>query len=546
MKQISKKIILGAALIGAFALGGCKSDYLNTEPRSKVVKKEVTKNTETLTLLLNGLHSKMYTFRHGYAGQDMTVGLSGINVFLDLLGDDMIPSRPDANYLSWWQHQNHILPNSGFNGNIFDFFYALIAASNDIIAEVDGFSESEQETGAWKRLKAGGYAFRAYSYLYLVQLYGPRFNPNEANDGLAVALRLVNTKDPMPLNTVAEIYEQINKDLDVAESFLEDLKVDTRAKNQWNYATLMGIRARTALAQHNFAKAAEYAKKGIDRAKQYYGAALATGEELLDGFRSASNKEWLWGYKPTADQYLGYLEFNATFSYNASTPRAGSFHYAVNRDLYDLMGEQDVRRKWWVCLDLGMNVPSNIAPVLVDPKYLSDPKAVALKSQIEEVGQHVKFAGESAKKYGGDHPIMRLGELYYIWAEGLQRSGDDAGAVAALEEVMLSRDPAYRVPSDKQTRDALLAEIRRNKRIDLWMEGQRFFDLKRDALPIVISETNGEKLLFLNTLKEGYGSSRQGDFVRNVSAHEGPKTETAVAWQFALPLKEMENNPYIK
>ncbi|MFP3663222.1 RagB/SusD family nutrient uptake outer membrane protein, partial [Burkholderia sp. SIMBA_043] len=60
------------------------------------------------------------------------------------------------------------------------------------------------------------YAFRAFSYYMLAQIYGKRYVPNTTNNQLGVPLRLVADEVPMARNTVEEVYTQINNDLNEA------------------------------------------------------------------------------------------------------------------------------------------------------------------------------------------------------------------------------------------------------------------------------------------------------------------------------------------
>lgn len=536
------------ALAGA-GFPSCQKSYLDTEPSILLTGERAETSLPGLRLILEGMHNKMYSRNFS---QVFTTGMTGINTHLDILGDDMINSK-SAYLMDWYYYQITTVPTRPEVRYIWDFFYEQINHANKIIAALDGLSEVEKSSAEWQEVKAGAYAFRAYSYSYLVQLYAKRFNPNSENKDLAVPLRLTSTKDPMPRSTIAEVYAQINKDFDVAEGILQDLNYDTDAKNQWSYAALMGARARVALAQHNFALAAEYARKGIDRAERYYGVRLQQGAELLTGFRSAKDPEWIWGYTQANDQNYHYSEFSQLAGYNASSGHLTGFKFAVNREIYDKMGRKDIRRKWWVCWDLKYtdpelftNFPVDISPVLLVPRLEGD-YAKLKYGNFEEVGQSVKFASLSPSDYRSDKLIMRLSELYFIEAEGLVRSGDAAGALQTLNRVMLTRDPDYNF-ADTDV-DNLRQEISRNKRIELWLEGQRFFDLKRDAIPVELTTVNGDRLEELNAVNPeedpDFGTKRKATFVYRRGRHHGPsEDENDPKWVLATPLKETENNPY--
>jgi hypothetical protein len=71
-------------------------------------------------------------------------------------------------------------------------------------------------------------------------------------------------------------------------------------------------------------------------------------------------------------------------------------------------------------------------------------------------------------------PLMRVEEMHFIKAEALAHTGGDA--ISALNEIMKTRNPSY---SCTKTGEMLIDEIVFQKRVELWGEGQTFFDVKR-------------------------------------------------------------------
>jgi hypothetical protein len=67
--------------------------------------------------------------------------------------------------------------------------------------------------------------------------------------------------------------------------------------------------------------------------------------------------------------------------------------------------------------------------------------------------------------------------MYYIEAEALARSGNEATAKDILYEITITRDPAYVKSTNSGT--ALINEIILQKRIELWGEGCAWYDMKR-------------------------------------------------------------------
>jgi hypothetical protein len=84
---------------------------------------------------------------------------------------------------------------------------------------------------------------------------------------------------------------------------------------------------------------------------------------------------------------------------------------------------------------------------------------------------------------------MRLAEMYLTKAEALAHLGKTAEAQEVLTAFAVTRDPSY--VSKGNTGDALVQEILTQRRIELWGEGFRWYDLKRLNLPM---ERTGKQL----------------------------------------------------
>jgi starch-binding outer membrane protein, SusD/RagB family len=121
----------------------------------------------------------------------------------------------------------------------------------------------------------------------------------------------------------------------------------------------------------------------------------------------------------------------------------------------------------------------------------------------------------------GDIPYIRLAEMYLILAEANARSGNEAEARAALLTLAKNRDPQYVLSTN--TGQALIDEILIQRRVELWGEGFRFFDLKRLNLPL-------DRTVVPNFVSAAVGGTMQ------VPAGD-PR------WVFVIPTTEIQANP---
>ncbi len=117
---------------------------------------------------------------------------------------------------------------------------------------------------------------------------------------------------------------------------------------------------------------------------------------------------------------------------------------------------------------------------------------------------------------------MRISEMYLTAAEAFARSNQDAKAKEYLQALLKERDPEYK---DLGNTGAKLAdEIMTHRRIELWGEGFRWFDLKRLGLPL-----------------DRTGSNFDATFCGFL--HKDPNAD---GWIFEIPKKETDFNDLIE
>lgn len=521
------KYICVAAALGATALlPSCKKDFLETTPTTSLSDAVVESTLPGVEVLVNGIHGMVYNYSFA---QGFGHGQTSMAAQLDMLSDDGINTQP-AYFMGTYRYTSVRDPYGAFPYYAWDYYYTIIQHTNKVLTSLEKIKPELDEST--HRLWATAYAFRAWAYHNLVQLYGKRYVPNTDNPQLGVLLRLTPSIDRIPRSTVGEVYKVIDADIAKALEHASYLSNSGR-KNDMREATVAGIAARIALTKQDWAKAAQYAAIAIDKS----GAKLQSGDALNDGFNNMEASEWIWGYKQNPEQNFFYGGFGAHYTSNFNGGSTTAFRHAVNRDLYDAMGPNDVRRKWWVCLDLGHHIPTES----VNLPYFRGGEDLAT-ARWEITGQSVKFRthnGGSDSRM--DYVLMRLGELYYIKAEAEAMQGQDAAALATLKTVMLTRDPSYAFAGTGQ---ALKDEIIRNKRIDLWLEGQAFFDMKRlGRIPNRIAAKN------FAIIEDLQGKvARQKAEARNLggNATSIPKTLDDKNWEFAIPYDEIKGNAEVK
>lgn len=507
--------LLSIAILSGFVTA-CKPDYLNTQPTTSLSDKTLSETEAGLTGVINGIHNMFYQY---VFAQSFGAGAMSVGTQLDFLGETSVNSKVGYHMSvhRWITHRN---PNGSINYYVWDYNYTIIQHCNTFLKMTkDGGNMDPKRLQA---LRGEAKVVRAHCYNILTALFGQRYVAGGDNSSLGVVLRLEPTIVPMKRSSVKECYAQIVKDVEEGISDLEKGEAST-AKNRINIPTAYGIAARIYLGLQDYAKAEAYAAKAIASFK----GRLQTGAELLDGFNNVNAAEWMWGYAQAGDQSLGYASWGATYSSNFVNGWQDALRFAINRSYYDKMGKNDVRRKWFVALDQGDKIPADADKTYFGTDKLGNPS-------WETTGQCIKFRSKGTTS-NIDNVLMRLGEMYYIKAEAQARQGKVAEAAATLNTVMKSRDPEY-VANASLSADELAKEILRNKRIDMYFEGQEFFDIKR--LGIVPNRLGSGNDKYMNDAEKALFIKRNtGEYAETM-----PKDANDKVWQFVIPYDEIVGN----
>lgn len=470
-------------------MSSCKKDYLNVTPTTSIAASDAFKTTTNAWAALNGIHRSLYI--QYYGSQDMG-GQSANMIHMDMLGEDLVnPTTGNGWFISTYRWQAH-RSATGTNAVYFNyrFYYTIIANANMIIDNVDGAVGPDADK---RIIKGQSMAYRAWSYFQMIQLFGKRYDASGPNDNLGIPLILSSSvTTPQPRNTVAEVYLQINKDLDQAITLLTGAAARAN-KSHINLSVVQGFKARVALTQQNWSVAASMA----NAARQGY--SLMDTNTYKAGFNNYTNPEWMWGHHQQDDQTTYFYSYFAFMSADFNSTNIRTDPKAISSKLYNLIPITDVRRRLFD--PTGTNTAFPIPPGGARFPYM-----------------HRKFlsAGGSASSIG-DVPVMRAAEMYLIEAEAKARL-NDATAANVLFQLVSKRDPTY--VQSINSGQALIDEILFYRRIELWGEGFRFYDLKR-----------------LNMALDRTGSNHSAAVAVIFTVPAGDKM-----WEFLIPQDEINNS----
>ena len=487
MKNILNKGLLLIALSASFT--SCKEDYLETTPTNRVSTVDAFKTTKNAWAALNGIHRIMYSQIYSTQSQG---GQSGNMIYMDVLGEDVVfPNVSNSWFRSEYQWINHRNPSSSMAFYNYTFYYMIISNANMILANIDQAEGPEADRNA---IKAEALTYRAWAHFQAVQLYGERYVAGAANSGLGIPVVTEPSTTAKARNTVGEVYAQINADLNEAiEKFTSYTRLN---KSHFDVNIAKGIKARVALTQQDYTTAATMAQEAR---KDFQ---LMTNTEYLGGFNNYDNREWMWSSRIVSDQTNYFYSFFAYMSLNYNSTAIRATPKLMNSALYNQISESDVRKKLWD--PTGTNTVDFPLPASTFQRYPYQSK----KFRVADLSLSI-----------GDVPYMRAAEMYLIEAEALARSNRNTEAAAVLNLLAVNRDPSY-VLSTK-TGAELIDEIMIHRRVELWGEGFRFYDLKRTNSPLNRNGGNHSA-----TFTNGALSVAPGD----------------IKWQFLIPQDEINNS----
>jgi len=493
MKKV--KYILSALVLGAsLSLTSCSDDFLDTTPTLQIGDQTAYSTGENLMTIVNGMHRNMYVRQNASQGQN---GYTSQLIVNDVLGDDVVfPSNGNGWFVStlrWLDINNESSGNISYPWN---FWYSMMRNANNVITY-------GQNAGGSQTLKNNAigqaHAYRAFAYFQLVQLYADRYVAGQNNSQLGVIIRT----DPSPelmeeqkaRATVEEVYTQIWTDLDKAEQSLTG--VSKLHNSHFTLENVLGLKARVALVQQNYAKASQYA------ALARQGKSLMATEDYLKGFNDFSNREWMWGITIQDDQSDFFGNFHAYMSRNYNSTQIRQAPKVMNHALYAAFPSTDVRTQ--VVDPTGNHAELNLASSYSKFPYTS--QKFITKNRDNNVAL-------------GDVPFMRVAEMYLIEAEAKYFLGDEAGSKAVLTQLATARDVAF--TTFTTSGQAYLDQLYLQRRIELWGEGFRFFDLKRTNSPLNRRNTGAVAAVINNVWEVPAGDLR---------------------WTWVIPRSELNSNP---
>jgi starch-binding outer membrane protein, SusD/RagB family len=344
-------------------------------------------------------------------------------------------------------------PSAGRITDAWEDPYVVLNRANSVIDNIGGVAETV--AGQKNRILGQALALRALAHFDLLRFFGQEYARNSTKLGIIV--RTKNALDYPARSTVKETYDQIFADLTQANTLLTtvDRAINSGVNTRYyiDRTVVRAITARVALYSGDYAIARDAANDVITTA----GLRLATAAEFPQVWTADSGfGEVIWSVRvqPGGARIAGDMFFiPGNFNTFAPTEETKTIFDQVN----------DVR--------YGVSIKDR-------------PSAGPSGSSNFVIG---KYFGRAPLQDGvNDNKVFRMGEMYLIRAEANARLAQDATAMADLNALRTARITGY--TNQNLTGTALLNAIILEKRKELLYEGHRWFELRRNGLPIIRSE----------------------------------------------------------
>ena len=458
---------------------------METSPSTDVDKSVILEDDKSIEVAMNGVYSTMYNrLNFVTANAHQCFGNMAVTLAADLMGEDMVQTAEGA---GWFWKDYSYETRERYTSKIqrcyftWKYFYEIINNVNYILS-VENTATGDKANIQY--LMSQAYAVRAFAYFMLIQSYQQTYIGHESAPGVPIYTEpTLSSSKGKGRGTVQDVYDQILSDISRALVGFQSCGMVQKYITEMDYYATNMLLARVSLVMNDWETAISAAREVMKKP----GCTLLTIEDatIEKGLFNPSDKSWvtgktpfnsinsssvIWGAKVLTEQSTVYASFFSQMDACTNLYYAAEAPKCISNWLYAQIPDTDIRKSWWNG-DIG--IPVDKWHYGANINY----------------NQH-KFQWADQKSYTGDYIFMRLEEAYLIEAEAQCRLANYDAAKKALLEIGTRRDYAYQskirnLSGNEQTFascgkvQTLMDEILLQRRIELWGETGRIFDILR-------------------------------------------------------------------
>lgn len=558
-----KKILYTMACGLLFSLSSCQDIFLDLEPLDAKTDVVYFKKASDFQEYATGFYGQLlgWQSRYGsiYSYMDGSTDLSTYFAYSSDVGRGSIqvPTHDDR----WTK------------------CYENIRTINLLLEKAKAYPGSQEEI---KLYLSEAYFFRAYTNFYLLKFFG--------GVPLVTTVLDINSSELTgPRNSRYDIVNFILSDMDKAiEALPKEQTIPATEKGRISYYGAKAFKARVLLYEATWRKYngtstdfAGSAGPASDQINTFLEEAITLCEDVMThGRYSIWNQNGVSSMQKMSSRYLFCLE--DADSNPAGLTKASNNEFIIygvydkglrpgSINLNQTLQKMDVSRKFvdlFVCTD-GLPISKSARfKGYANPGDEFQLRDSRLKSYVEEPTadkelkegrsgyKSSKFvaANRASLEESANYPVLRLAEVYLTYAEALyERKGEITDAQLSRSiNILRNRAGVANLTNELATDHELdmLQEIRRERTVELYMEGYRFDDLKRWGIAekelnqsrcgMVVGDVD-YRTVFVNT-----DGTPSGKYAKNTFVWGEEKVETPVGLVKCVVLDSKTNYNFKK
>jgi hypothetical protein len=387
-----------------------------------------------------------------------------------------------------FQNAERHLPNASDyepGGYAWDQPYSYIAAANSVIDNVPKMDDPDFSDAEKNVILGQAYFFRAYQYMQLARIFGD------------IPLHL-STDDPeiyKPQSSQEEVFAQVEADMLLAETLLPtEHSTNFLTRSRGTKGAAQTMLAKLYAETRDFQKCADYAAKVINSGVYEL---VDTFDHLFDG-EHEFNSESIWegvhvsgGFQQGTYAQLQMLPPGDFSQYGDGDKTGSSWTVAYPR--FNTLHSDLVT----AFETMGDTVRANSSYITVSDRSLISTPAYGY-SDSEPISHVYKLGRVGEFTSGHNIMLLRLADVILLRAEALNQLGNTGEAITLLNQVRARVELA---PTTATSKADVAKAILDERRLELFMENSRYWDLKR------YYNDDAAFVQYLNSLTESDGTS---------------------------------------
>jgi starch-binding outer membrane protein, SusD/RagB family len=444
------KTITSLLLASMFLIVACMDDFLNQKPQGSLTEEVFLKSEQDAQLATTAIYNIFLDWNYHSGGYPI----------LDIMSDDAYKGSnfSDASAITLF-NTFQFTPSAGDISRWYSALYKGVRRANIVIENVPSITMDE---ALKKRLLGEARFLRALFYFDLVRAFGD----------------IPKVTDPSPERKLARSpKEEIYADIIVPDL----LAAISNLPEKSEYASADAGRATKGAAKSLLAKVYIFQGDFVN-AEKYALEVIASGQYDLElNYSDAFSLDGQFGIESVfelgAEANSGGSQFANTQGVRGTPNRGWGFN-RPSVELINFFEANDVRKDATVIF-LGETIDGVLIKGdggTADTIYANPPTNTIIK-EIETYNQKVWVPGTGTlEEFGYNKRLIRYADVLLMAAEALNENNKTLEALVPLNEV---RERAGLLPVEDTDQDIVRQKIADERRAELAMEGQRFWDLVR-------------------------------------------------------------------